>query len=539
MSGENPALIVRVVANIEDLKKGLLEGKAVIEATTTDIQQLGGSLAGTSVSADALETALVTAADVAQQAFQPVPGIFAQLRAGLNDVAEGAGLTFTGLGLITSAGLAIGVGYEAWQITRAVMEFFQLDEAVSKAWVSLLGFGDAAAEAAAAKADVLAKASKTAGREITDMAEAMAINAKAVKDWDDALQRARGAGDSAIQIEKWNQELDKIVKAGVLKSLQADIESHNFSVKELSERYRILPEAIAFFTRELRADADVAKAWAKDQTDAAKAAADAHKAAVAVELAELKIMDAFRHEAHVRQVEIIRVQTDEQTKAAGVVNAAVTAEFDAQVKLNAEWGLNASGALTLQHTALETLNRAMDALHAKKVEGISQAQQEQVLMDAYTRELYDVAVATESSAGRQVAAIRGVTQSWGEAIDAAARAAGVTVVGNRPGEGPGINGAPPSGGFSLGGFSLGPTTFAPSVLSSHAAGGPVNEGPAYLHDDEYVVPEGGALVMRSAGGGGTTINLTMHVNGTGADVARVAIDVLTKTMKQGRQYPSA
>ena len=491
MSGENPALIVRVVANIEDLKRGLLEGKAVIEATTKDIEQLGGSLAGTTVSADALETSFVSAADVAQQAFQPVPGIFAQLRAGLNDVAEGAGLTFTNLGLITSAGLAIGVGYEAWKITRAVMEFFELDDAVSHAWASLLGFANAGAEAAAAKADVLARASATAGRDITDMAEAMTINAKAVGDWNAALLRARAPDESRLQIEHWNQELDKIVRAGVLKAFTADVESHNFSLKFLSENYGISTAAIGFFIKERKADAEGSAQWAKDRIADSEAVAKAERVRHAAALAEAKAFREFEDDAAKREFEIRNLQTK-------ATNDLVIAELEAR--------------------------KAGDAANAAFLtEALRAAQAQDALNNA----------------------VRGTTQAFYAQIDAAARALAATagsqyaVVGNRPGEGPGINGAKPSGDFSLGGFSLGPTTFAPSVLGSHKDGGPVNEGPAYLHDDEYVVPEGGALVMRSGGGGGTTINLTMHVNGTGADVARVAIDVLTKTMKQGRQYPSA
>lgn len=520
--------------SLAELQKWEQGADKVGTAVDRMVSRSAASLGGIRGAAEDFGTQLVSAADVAQQSFEKLPSMFSQVRAGLNEVAEGAGLTFAQLGLVSSAGLAIGVGYEAWQITRAVMEFLQLDTAVEKAWRSLLNFGDAGAEAAAAKADVLAKASKTAGRDITDMAEAMAINQRAFDEWNDTIQRGRALGDSVIQIEHWNQELDKVVKAGMLKSLQADIESHNFSQKDLAERYRISADAIGFFARELKDNAKVAADWAKEQVDAAKAAADAHKAAVAVELAELKIMDAFRQEAHKRQVEIIRIQTDQQTKAAADVNAAIKSEFDAQVTLNAAWGRDASGSLLMQHDALETLNRAMDALHAKKVEGISQAQQEQVLINAYTKQLYDEAVARDrvsGAAAAQAAAINGVTTAYWAQIDAAARAAGVTVIGNRPGEGPGINGRPP--GFSLGGFTLGPTAFTPGVVSSHASGGPVSAGMAMLHDNEYVVPENGALVLR---GGGTTFApgaIVIQVNGTAEDVARQISDRIMKTIKQG------
>src|SRR4051812_33279310 len=37
---------------------------------------------------------------------------------GINDLAEACGITFTQLGLLNSAGLAIGVGYAAWGVGR-------------------------------------------------------------------------------------------------------------------------------------------------------------------------------------------------------------------------------------------------------------------------------------------------------------------------------------------------------------------------------------------------------------------------------------
>jgi hypothetical protein len=466
--------------------------------------------------AEAFGTTLVSAADVAQQSFVKLPGIFSEVRGGLNEVAAGAGLTVEGLGLFSAAGLVAGTAMASWKLTRAAMEFLGLDDAVAKAWTHLLGFNDAVTAGAAAKLDVLARASQTAGREITDMAEAMRINQKAFDDWNAGLLRARGPEESRLQIEHWQQEIDKVVKAGALAGLTRDVQSHNFSQKELGDWYQISTGAIGMFTKELDADAKAVTAWGKEQQDMAKAAAAAHKAAVEVELAELKIMDAFRADAHKRQVEIIRVQTDEQTKAAGIVNAAIKAEFDAQVTLNAEWGLNASGALKLQHTALDTLNTGLEALHAKKVEGISQEKEEQVLMNAYTRSLYDAAAAAESSGARQVAAINGVTRSLNAQIDAAFAAAqaaaaligmNIASVGQRPGEGPGINGAPPPSTFSLGpGITLGP----------------------------------GAAGIRAGGAstGGSVVN-HIYVNGTAEDVARTIADKVLRTVMQTRKLGSA
>jgi hypothetical protein len=87
----------------------------------------------------------------------------------------------------------------------------------------------------------------------------------------------------------------------------------------------------------------------------------------------------------------------EQLAGAALVNAAILAELDAQVKLNAEWGLNAAGAIAVNVSALDKLNMAMEALHQKKVEGISQSKEEQVLIDGYTKSLLDDALAEDAA----------------------------------------------------------------------------------------------------------------------------------------------
>lgn len=86
---------------------------------------------------------------------------------------------------------------------------------------------------------------------------------------------------------------------------------------------------------------------------------------------------------------------EEQLKRAELVTAAVVREFEAQVKLNAEWGLHATGALNLQQTALDIYMEKLTALHKIKQEGISQAAQEQLLIDEYTRSLYEEATAID------------------------------------------------------------------------------------------------------------------------------------------------
>jgi hypothetical protein len=74
----------------------------------------------------------------------------------------------------------------------------------------------------------------------------------------------------------------------------------------------------------------------------------------------------------------------------------------------------------------------------------------------------------------------------------------------------------------------------PSSLQGFASGGPVlSDGPIYAHAGEYVVPRGGGE------SGSTSVVNHFYVNGTGADVARIAMAEITRTMKVGRKWPAA
>lgn len=264
---ENPALIVRVVANLDELRKGMAETTQTIQATTKEIESLGGGaqLAGGQLSGvgSALESSVATVAEAT--------GAFAALRGGLNGIAEAAGLTFVEMGLVGTATAMIATGFGAWKLTRAAMEFLDLDGAVAKAATGLLGWGDIAVESAGAKADVLAKATKNAGREITDLDEAMRINAKVVDEWTNVYARAQGPVESARQIAAWHAEIDLVRSAGVLDGLTKDIESHAFSMKDLGMRYGVSVAALQNFSRET-----------KDATAISKAAADESSAWAAV-----------------------------------------------------------------------------------------------------------------------------------------------------------------------------------------------------------------------------------------------------------------
>jgi hypothetical protein len=165
----------------------------------------------------------------------------------LGDVANG---TSGQLGLLAKAGLVASAAMGGWNIGRKLAELTGSDSLIGSATAKLMGWGDAAAQAAGAGADVLARASKNAGRQITDMTEAIRINEAATKQSIETITRSNAPAQSAAMVAAWRGELDKLRSTGVLDNLRKDLESQSFSQQDLAARYGVSTAALQLFTRE-------------------------------------------------------------------------------------------------------------------------------------------------------------------------------------------------------------------------------------------------------------------------------------------------
>jgi hypothetical protein len=116
----------------------------------------------------------------------------------IRELGDASSKTAQEIGLIGTAGLALGAGLAGWKVGRMIADFFDLDKTIADATAAMMGWGDVAGEEAGAKMDVLARATATAGREITDLTEAMRINAEEaanrfVPSFERFMQTASGA----------------------------------------------------------------------------------------------------------------------------------------------------------------------------------------------------------------------------------------------------------------------------------------------------------------------------------------------------------
>lgn len=242
--------------------------------------------------------------------------IGAEVRA-LSELGTAAGSTAAEMGLIATAGLAVGAAFAGWKIGRVVSDLFDLDKTISEATAKLLGWGDVAAQEAGAGADVLARASKLAGMEIKDMALAMALleppaklsqaALKALADEEKRLADADKAASDAIHANNariirdqqtlvdamkpfnaamgelnsvgmgWQGTLDTI-NGTVVEAIKFYLEA-GVSQKALADAYGLTDAQVKSVSSSLRDDAEATRR-ASAETDRLQASADEAAAAL-------------------------------------------------------------------------------------------------------------------------------------------------------------------------------------------------------------------------------------------------------------------
>jgi hypothetical protein len=119
----------------------------------------------------------------------PLPGM-------LDELASAAGKSVGQLGLLATAGATVAAAVGGWSIGRWIAGLGDLDTKIGGATAKLLGWGDVAAQEAAAGAETLARASAVAGQQITNMDQAVRV-------------LTEGAKANAAEQKKLAEELEK------------------------------------------------------------------------------------------------------------------------------------------------------------------------------------------------------------------------------------------------------------------------------------------------------------------------------------------
>lgn len=164
-----------------------------------------------------------------------LPSTLSEVRGSVNDLADGFGLTIDKMGAFPAAGLAVGTAMAAWNIGRHIAEWGGLDDKIAKATSTLLGWGDAAGEAGAAKMDTLATATAFAHTNIVDLNFAMELNAIRAQENADHLERlAAGAKKGAEMIAEMREVTAQSIREGS-KNFQTFLDQLNAQEKRNEE----------------------------------------------------------------------------------------------------------------------------------------------------------------------------------------------------------------------------------------------------------------------------------------------------------------
>lgn len=289
-------------------------------------------------------------------------------------------------------------------------------------------------------------------------------------------KNAEGIGVSAAQFAKYTQ------------SLKDREEQERTLAKTLAESDAMRMTAFANQIKALETMAAAnAKAYGSEEQIAALQRLDAQELALTKSVYEnitsekerMKLIEQYG----AKHAEITAKIIELEGRRTKVVNDQVVAELEAQAKLNAAYGLTASGGIAQQETAYTKLQKALDDLHAKKVEGISQTNQENLLYKEY----YDAtnAAAKASDTLRDAEGRKNAEVAKVPGLMAAAEAATKSYSASN------AAGGSTGGSFqapSFGGYLKPVQSFS---LPSYADGGVGNFGAgtlALLHGLEAIVP---------------------------------------------------
>jgi hypothetical protein len=251
--------------------------------------------------------------------------------AALEELSTVATKGVSSLGALGTAGAVLAAAIAAWEFGKWSMQFTGMADTWDRIYESW-GMNAIQAETLANKQEVLAKASKTSGRTITDLTEAMKINYDAVKGGTKEM-------DNAIHRQAlWEKEIRQ--HRAELPAMSAAIDNHTATVADLSREYKMSEAAITFYL-----------AKTKDQTAAQDEATRKTEAAAE---AQKKLRDQMFGTEHI-------TKANEYQLALGGIQNLTKMTTEEQAKLNTEVGLAIEAYKRMGKEAPPELNKLYSA----------------------------------------------------------------------------------------------------------------------------------------------------------------------------------
>lgn len=137
-----PSMVVRVSANVEDLKRGMQDSERLIQGATGKVLQFT-SATERSIPVGKQVSATYREFDGILQSLGINIGPYAR---GLEDIANLASKGASGLGLLGGAAAVVATAMAAWKFGEHAGEVSGLTDEIARGWSVLLGYGDVAQE---------------------------------------------------------------------------------------------------------------------------------------------------------------------------------------------------------------------------------------------------------------------------------------------------------------------------------------------------------------------------------------------------------
>jgi hypothetical protein len=268
-----PALHLTVAANLEKLRQDLGDAKTLIDTTVASFTRASGAAPAMTTLANATRAVgesaqrATTFAEDLRGALGRFDGVLnsvgLNISAGtraIDEIAQSAGKSALQIGALSTAGLALGVGIGAWELTRGAMQFFDLDKSVEGAWRQLLHYGDVSAEVAGAKQDTINRAIAQGAAATIDYAGAVKFLTDQQKEAA-AAQKAYEAGVKALTEagHGWQQTLDTI-DGSVVQAIKMYLDA-GVSQKDLAAAYGLTAAQVRAVAEARQQDIETIKLW--------------------------------------------------------------------------------------------------------------------------------------------------------------------------------------------------------------------------------------------------------------------------------------
>jgi hypothetical protein len=565
------AISAKFAADFSDFQRGVTEANANLDKLSVTSERTAAHLAKMRGTA----TSNVLPFNNLRGSFQQFDGALRAVGvnispqiAGLEDLGAAAGEGGKNMGLLAKAGLVVGAGMAAWGITRAAMEFFGLDKAVAQTWSTLLGYTDVGAAQAAAKTDVLARATKNAGREITNYTEAIQINEK-------AHQKAKGILEAPAKLAAYELALKAVVnEAGRLTAAQqatiVKALALGESTGEIAKNMSLSSGAVEVFVGQL-----------KVFEGAAKTAADEAEKLAKLDAKSIEDTAALWREFGVEKIAMSGTETDARIADIHRWRDDEIAKLDERLD-NYQQNKDAILAISKQQTEAQRID--FDFLRRTSIEGLQEtAAQAQATYDemlygsrTFTREALeqqlqktrDTAEAATTMGQSYTTAFGAITTGAQQATAAIVQMGGAsnpTKPDGSPataGQVPGTSGDKPGAGPKP--ITRGLWEFDPATVAKYRAMGlqdwqilnillglatewdyPHTKAPARASGGGGAsaggspggTPSTGVLSGLTSGGtgGAVVIQNTFHVVDTEANIVRRVSDAITRSVLQGQK----